>query len=238
MSPNRAFNILSVSLSLAACGGSTETAKHPATDRSRSERADSTAAIGATAEIGAMPEEETQYALKESFDGIRKCFMDGSRRIEFLGGEIAVNVTIGSAGTVAEVFAERSTLGDRRTEKCMFEALRQVSWPKPVGGPIGIAQGAFDFEMPGDVRPPVTWDADQVSDAVAREADKISACKQKPSSHYQATVYVDADGKPLAAGISAPSREAEGASDCLIDVLMSVSFPDPGSWPAKVSFPI
>lgn len=223
---------------LLRCGGTPEPAKEPANHAKARSDADSTRGIGASAEVGALPEEEAQYALKSAFDGIRRCFVKGAERIEFLGGEIAVNVTVGETGAVKSVYAERSTLGDRRTEKCMFEAVRGSTWPKPVGGPIGIAQGAFDFEMTGDVRPPVPWESDRVTETLEHEAEKIASCKPSSGTRYQATVYVGTEGKPLSVGISAPSRDAESASDCLVDVLMQAAFPPPGSWPAKVSFSI
>jgi len=231
--------VLSCSVLVAACGGSPPKAQDANSETSRPKRDyDPTSQIGATAEVGALPEEETQYAMKESFDGIRRCFVTGSRRIEFLGGEIALNVTVGAQGHVKGVFAERSTLGDRETEKCMFDAVKHTSWPKPVGGPIGIAQAAFDFEMSGDVRPPVSWEPDRISQALSRESSTLAACKSDPSVNYQATVYVGTDGRVLAAGVSAPSHNAEEASDCLVQALLGVSFPEPGSWPAKVSFSI
>jgi hypothetical protein len=221
----------------AACGGNAPAPQAPAAPLPHS-RHHASAEVSTSAEIGALPEEETQYALKGTFKDVQACFFGGSRRVEFLGGEIAFNITVGSDGKAVGVFAERSTLGDRETEKCMIDAMKHVSWPKPVGGPIGIAQGSFDFEAPSDVRPPVSWQESKVSAALHQAGDRISGCKGSRATGYLATVYVDENGKPLAAGVAAPNRDAEGASDCLVEVLLGMSFPDPGSWPAKVSFSI
>src|SRR5690606_23057600 len=135
-----------------------------------------------------------------------------------------------------EVFAERSTLGDRQTEVCMFNALKRATWPKPVGGPIGVAQNGFDFEMTGDVRPPVTWEDFDVDAALSEQSAALEECKGRYTGRYTATVYVNTDGTALSAGISAPNKEAEGASDCLARVLSEAVYPSPGSWPAKVTF--
>jgi hypothetical protein len=236
---NRTFRVSAVSTLLlaTACGGSPADPKTPEAE-STERRAARSSGIETSAEVGALPTEATQFAMKESLKGISRCFMSGTQRIEFLGGEIAVNVTVGSEGAVSSVFAERSTLGDRATEKCMFDALKQASWPAPVGGPIGIAQNSFDFEMSGEVRPPVAWEPEHVAETLSREASKLNACKADPNASYHATVYVGTDGKAISAGLSAPSRDAERASDCLVEVLMGTSFPEPGSWPAKVSFSI
>jgi hypothetical protein len=221
----------------AACGGAAPAPQAPAAPSTHAPH-HSSAEVSTNAEIGALPEEETQYALKTTFKDVQACFFGGSRRVEFLGGEIAFNITVGSDGKAVGVFAERTTLGDRETEKCMIDAMKHVSWPKPVGGPIGIAQGSFDFEAAADVRPPVSWQESKVSAALHQAGGRLSQCKTSSATGYLATVYVDENGKPLAAGVAAPNRDAEGASDCLVDVLLSLSFPDPGSWPAKVSFSI
>ena len=192
--------------------------------------------ISATAEIGALPEEDSVWAFRESFDAIQKCFIAGAHRIDFIGGEISFQVWVNSAGQVEEVYADNSTLGDRTTEQCMFDALRGAPWPKPVGGPIGVAQNAFEFEMTGDVRPPVPWDESQVADALASKRAEINECKNGSSEHFLATAYVDTDGRPMSVGMAAPNRHEEVNSDCLVQVVEGITFPSPGSWPSKVSF--
>ncbi len=220
-----------------SCGGSRPPAEAPASEaRSTDDDYDPTANIGATAEIGALPEEETVHAFQGSFEPIQSCFIAGSKRLEFLSGEIAFNVVVGSDGSAKDVFAERSTLGHRETERCMFDALRKVRWPKPVGGPIGIAQNGFVFEMADDVRPPLQWDDLDVDALLTEHADAVAECKGQHRGRYTATVYVDTDGRAMSAGIAPPDKHAEAASDCLTNVLSEVTYPSPGSWPAKVTF--
>lgn len=197
---------------------------------------DPTRNIGATAEVGALPEEESVYAFKESFEGIRQCFIDGSERIEFLGGKISLQVWVNDQGRAQTVFAENSTLGDRKTERCMFDTLKGMSWPKPVGGPIAMAQNTFEFEMTGDVRAPVAWEEDQIEPALADNRGRIAACKGGVREKFTATVYVDTDGAPLSVGMAAPDRSQEAHSECLVELLSGLKYPTPGSWPAKVSF--
>lgn len=188
------------------------------------------------AEIGAMPEEETVAAFQGALEPIQQCFIDGARRVEFLGGQIALQVRVGKGGRVEAVFAERSTLGDRTTEQCMFKALEQASWPAPVGGLVGIAQNSFEFEMTGDVRPPVALDSFDADQALSGQRAALHECKGSASGSFLATVYIDTDGSPLAAGISVPNAEGESKSDCLVGVLKQAKYPAPGSWPGKATF--
>jgi hypothetical protein len=197
---------------------------------------DPTRSMGATAEVGAMPEEESVYAFKESLQGIQDCFVAGSQRIEFLGGQISLQVWVNETGQAQTVFADRSTLGDRQTERCMFDTLKGAPWPKPVGGPIAMAQNSFEFEMTGDVRAPVTWDEEQVESALANSRGRIAECKGGARQKFLATVYVDTNGSALGVGMAAPDRTQEIHSECLVGVLAELQYPPPGSWPAKVSF--
>jgi hypothetical protein len=218
------------------CGGQQEVKPANVTlDESRQD-ADPTREIGASAEIGAMPEEQSVYAFKESFNGIQKCFMAGSRRIEFLGGQISLQVWVNDRGQAQIVFADQSTLGDRETERCMFDTLKGADWPKPVGGPIAMAQNSFEFEMSDEVRAPVDWDEDQIRGALAENRGRINACKDGARDPFLATVYVDTNGSAMSVGIAAPDRQQEAHSDCLVDLLSGLKYPTPGSWPAKVSF--
>ena len=51
-------------------------------------------------------------------------------------------------------------------------------------------------------------------------------------------VYVGTNGKAQAVGLSTGDEKGEKAASCVVSALRAVSFPSPGSWPAKVSFPI
>lgn len=197
---------------------------------------DSAHEIGAMAEIGALPEEETVAAFSNSLGSIQDCFTKGAQRIEFLGGAISFHVVVGRQGNVENIYASQSTLGDRETERCMFGVLRGADWPKPVGGLIGVAQNGFEFDMSGDVRPPVEIDDFDADAVLADLRSEIRGCKHGSSEPFTATVYIDTNGAPISAGIAAPDKTAESASDCLVDVLKGAKFPSPGSWPAKVTF--
>jgi len=239
LSPRFFLAILSASPwlgTLSSCGGTQKEVETVDAEDDADRAADSTAHIGATAEIGALPEEDSVYAFRESFEAIQECFVTGAQRLEFIGGEISFQVWVDAEGKVQTVFAQTSTLGDRRTEECMYDVLRNAPWPKPVGGPIGVAQNAFEFEMTGDVRPPVPWDGSEVAQTLAANAGQIAECKQGSQDPFVATVYVDTDGSALSVGIAAPSREDADNGRCLVDLLAAASYPSPGSWPAKVSF--
>lgn len=236
MRPLRNWSLIVSAAVLSACGGGKPEAKSPARTDGAEESGPSRPSIRATAEIGALDEDAVTQTFRDALGDLQECLHAGADRVEFVGGEIAFFVKIGKDGRLVHAHAERSTLGDRQTEKCMLDALGRRSWPAPVGGDTGLAHNSFDFDPPSDVRPPTPWDRDSIAEALEKLTAEIAECKAGVSGSFTATMYVDTEGKALAVGIAPPNEDGESASDCLASVLMDADYPSPGSWPAKVTF--
>jgi hypothetical protein len=189
-------------------------------------------------EVGALDEGKVDSIFSDNVRALQRCLKQGAKRVEFIGGTVSFYVKVDSDGRLSHAHLERSTLGDRDTEKCMLDVLRAQPWPKPVGGETGLARKSFDFDPPNDVRPPAALSGDFVADALgkAEVATRIQACKQTANGQFDVTMYVDTEGQVLAVGAAPPDEEGETAVDCLVNALKSTSFPSPGSWPAKVNF--
>ncbi|HVU02019.1 MAG TPA: AgmX/PglI C-terminal domain-containing protein [Polyangiaceae bacterium] len=221
----------------AACGGGGESAPAKTADdeATRGDHEDRPA-MSASAEIGALDEGKVTSAFRAAQGALQRCLAKGAERNELEGGDIAFVVKIDTSGRAVHAHVEKSTIGDRETERCMLSALKKQSWPAPVGGDIGVAKNGFGFDMPNDSRPPTEWEADRVSDAVASVSSKIAACKKGTRGDLTATVYVDPDGAATSVGIAASDDSGEDAADCLAEALRGAKYPSPGSWPAKVTF--
>jgi hypothetical protein len=224
---------LNLPLLLVACGDATPVAKTADDAPETEERQGSGLAV--SSEIGGLDEEKVNAAFEASLSGLERCLHQGSSRVEFLGGSVSFFVKIDTSGKVDRAYLEKSTLGDRDTEKCMLDALRSKKWPKPVGGEHGLARKSFDFDPPNDVRPPADYDQDHLSKALDKISSKVASCKSHKGS-YEATIYVATDGSVLSAGVTPPDETGEESVDCLVSTLKEASFPSPGSWPAKVTF--
>ena len=238
--PLRVFTLVRVAcavLSLAvypACGGNEPAPKEPEPTVEAHE--DESSQVSMSAEIGGLSEEKVDKTFQRALPDFQKCLDDGAKRVEFLGGSVSFFIKIDSRGKVDHAHLEKSTIGDRDTEKCLLDSLRGKRWPKPVGGLHGLARKSFDFDPPNDVRAPTSWDGDRVSDAVSKLSRKVSACKKSDKGAFEATVYVGTDGTVMAAGVTPPDEAGESDVDCLVDALKGASLPSPGSWPAKVTF--
>ena len=219
---------------IAACGGSEPAPKAPEPTPEAHDDAPSGASV--SAEIGGLSEEKVDKTFQSALSDFQHCLDDGAKRVEFLGGSVSFFVKINERGKVDHAHLEKSTMGDRETEKCMLDSLGRKRWPKPVGGLHGLARKSFDFDPPNDVRAPTSWDGDRVSDVVSKLTRKLSACKKGASGSFEATLYVATDGSVLSAGVTPPDEPGEADVDCLVDTLKGASFPSPGSWPAKVTF--
>jgi hypothetical protein len=220
---------------LVACGDSTPPPK-TADDKPEPEVHHSSK-LAVSSEIGGLDEAKVNAAFEASLSGLQRCLQQGAARVEFLGGSVSFFVKIDMDGKADGAYVEKSTIGDRETEKCMLDALRSKHWPKPVGGEHGLARKSFDFDPPNDVRAPTDYDHEHLGKGLDKIASKLAACKSA-KGQYEATMYVATDGSVLSAGVTPPDEDGEQAVDCLVSTLKGAAFPSPGSWPAKVTFPL
>jgi hypothetical protein len=232
------------SLALFAGAGCASSRELPATLAARAEpvvlehEAAEPADMAAVAEIGSMNEKDARESFESAMVGLQACLSEGSRRVELMGGSIEFAVKVDKARHPASIWATDSSLGRRATETCMFEALREVRWPSPVGGLFGIAKTSFEFDLPKGVKPPVVWDAGRVSPVVDALGPQVDECTGSRRGELMVTLYVGTDGKAISGGASSASEAGEPAVDCLLELLMAADYPSPGSYPAKVRFRI
>jgi hypothetical protein len=194
--------------------------------------------MGAVAEIGSLDENKARESFESALGDLQSCLSEGSRQNSIMGGSIEFAVKVNAQREAANVWAVESSLGQRETERCMFDALRHVSWPAPVGGVFGIAKTSFEFDLPKGVKPPTVWDAGRVSPIVDALGPQVDECTQGRHGDVLVTLYVGSDGKAISAGASSSSEAGEEAVDCLLGALLSAEYPSPGDYPAKVRFRI
>ena len=231
----RLLAVFAAAFTVTACGGSEPPAKAPTHETTDDDGDGSSSPIAVSAEVGALDEEKVTRVFQDSVSGLQACLNAGAKRVEFIGGSVAFSLEVDQSGHLASGYVAESTLGDRATEKCMLGVLEGKSWPAPVGGQKGLAKKSFDFDPPNDVRAPEQWSEDRVREALDDKASDISACKSSAQGSYQVTLYVGTSGQALSVGVAPPSARGESAADCLVELLKGVTYPSPGSWPAKVS---
>lgn len=252
-----AAGVALLSFSLAGCGGNAPPAETPEApteedDTPRLAEADEGPPVGPSvmAEIGGLPPEGVANTFKKAEKKIFKCFTQGIKRVEFMGGAVRFWVKVDQKGKFMHAHLERSDLGDRTTEQCLLDVLIAYTWPKPVGGEVGVATFEMSFEHAPDIQPPVEWKASQVSDTVGAIEEAVDECKSGMPGKFIATVYVKkAQGEPekegddppeigraVAASATPPDEAGEMVINCLVDVLKGATFPSPGANPAKVVF--
>jgi hypothetical protein len=228
-----------IGLMLAACGGgsaSSEPPSSPQASQTAPAEAQPGRELAASAEIGALDERAAEASFRASLDGLQACVSDGVERLEFMGGSIEFAVKVDAQQRAARVWAAESSLGERATEKCMFDALRAVSWPAPQGGRYGIARSSFEFEPRKGAPKPAAWDAGRVSKVVDDLHDTLSDCGDGQVSDMLITLYIGADGRALAGGAAYDEASDDGEVDCVVDALLAKRYPRPERTPTKVRF--
>lgn len=166
-------------------------------------------------------------ALKKTFAALdvplQSCFDAGRRRLPALRGDARVYLRVGEDGRLRYAYYERTSLGDRATERCALDAFAQASWPAPRGGE---AEVRHEFGFDGAGKASASWEGEDGAAALAR-APKIRAaidkCKEGIDGRFYVTVHLTAAKKKrarvLSAGVAAPSREGEERVECILKAL-------------------
>jgi hypothetical protein len=189
-------------------------------------------------EIGALDEKAVSKTFEKLLRRVEEC-QDRRRKendkLDFLAGDVALEVRVKEDGSAREAFLVRSTIGDRVVEKCIVDAAKTASWPQPVGGREGIAKNEFTLPQKSE-REAVPWDPSKIEKAVSKSKSQLRACTAGKKGPFVVTAYVDSDGKVIAAGSPQPTDGTDVVADCLADATKGVKMPSPGGWPAKVTF--
>jgi hypothetical protein len=184
--------------------------------------------------LGTIPQRKIEATMQAKQSQLQRCFFEGMAELEYLAGHMKFYFRVGLDGRVEWVHPRGSSIGHRATELCLLEVATKTRFPEPKGG--GPAEFVWGFEIEGGtVRAPVAWDAARVEKQVAAQRSGLERCALDGAA-YQVTLYVGPGGQVLGAGAAADSQPAAEKIDCVVEALRSWKLPDPGSYPAKVSF--
>jgi hypothetical protein len=185
--------------------------------------------------MGTIPQRRIEETLRAKQPAFQRCFFDGMGEVEVLGGHIKFYFRVGLDGRVEWVQPRGSSIGHRPTELCLLELASKVRFPEPKGGGPAEFVWGFEIENPGGVRPPVAWPETRVSKQLGAQRASLAACGVG-GEHYTVTAYVAPGGSVLAAGVATDGEPTAAKLDCIVAAIKSWHMPDPGSYPAKVSF--
>lgn len=221
----------------AACGGSdpapTEQPVVPPSSGGENTRR-SRPGVEISGTLGTIPTRAIDDRFEMKQQAFLRCFFDGSESLDVLGGSMEFYFRIANDGSVRWVIPRASTVGDRVTERCLLNLAGRMRFPAPQGG--DEAEFAKSIEVDAAAaRPPVNWDASRVSALVNGEAGALAACG---GTQITVTAYVAPGGTVLAAGVATRDEGSLAALDCVSDAVKRWQVPDPGSYPAKVTFSI
>jgi hypothetical protein len=220
----------------AGCGGETANKREANTGNDGNTPETSSKDVNFDADVGALDQNKVNRALDRASGKLTGCFHDGLTRVPFLGGNIKFALRINKEGVATVAYLKESTLGDRTTEACMLDALRTASWPAPVGGREGLAEGGFGFDPSPDERAPVDLEADKLGKELPKAQSAIAKCRSSAGAgSVITTLYVGTDGKPMAVGVATADAKGETAASCIVDALKGMRFASPGSYAGKVS---
>lgn len=166
------------------------------------------------------------------------CYSSAHEKQETLEGKLTFTVRTNKDGSVKWAYVKESDLGAREVEKCIVDSLKAQNFGPPMDAKEGeVAGHTYGWELDGDARAADPGAQGQVMPAIEKAKSKINACRSKNDAKGKmiATLYVAKGGKPLSAGVAVDDPSADGAIDCVVDVLMALRYSNKASWPIKVT---
>jgi hypothetical protein len=182
--------------------------------------------------MGTIPERKILAVLEPKLPKFQRCFFDGSSEVEWIGGEIELYFHVNLEGVVEWVYPRKSTIGHRATEQCILAEAKRAKFPGPKGGDAAEISWGFAFDSSAP-RAPVEWGADEISAPLSEHSDAASSCG---GGRFDVTAYVAPGGQVIGAGAAADSETSAEQIDCVVQNVTGWTMPNPGSYPAKVSF--
>jgi hypothetical protein len=234
--PSLLLSLFTLIFSFVACGGSEPPPKEPEVEVAPPPRR--APKLNVSNELGQIDQAKTDAAFQKLQPQLMRCYEDGQKRLEYLGGDVKFFLRVGQDGSVKYAYLVDGTLGDRKTERCMLDLALGAAWPQPEGGEAEV-QKSIGFDPPGNVRAPTDWSPDRFAAALGAHQGDVAKCKAGVSGTFRVTAYVQPAGKKgqvASVGIASPSKDGEDKADCLVDLVMKMKVPSPGSYAAKVSF--
>lgn len=188
--------------------------------------------------MGTLNPQDVELALEPKMQRFAQCFASRYGDLELVGGHFQMSFRVGRDGGVEWVFPRRSTVGDRETERCLLDVARRTRFRQPRGGDAAEFNWSLDFDPPDDVRPPFNWDAERAGNTLVELGPEVlSQCRPGGvRARYLVTAYVAPGGNVMAAGAAADAPEAAESLECVSQAIREWELPDPGSYPAKITF--
>jgi len=187
---------------------------------------------------GTLSQREIHGTLEPRINDFGRCFEHAaaSRWREIVGGSVELAFHVHADGSVEWVYPRNSTIGDRSVELCLSERAARIRFPRPHGGEAEF-NWSLSMDLEDDVREPFHWENDRVNDALTEHGPEVlSQCRPSGSSSFQVTVYVAPHGDVIGAGAASSDADGRSALDCIASAVRTWRMPDPGSYPAKVTF--
>lgn len=223
-----------LSMPLVGCGSEPEPEVAPAPEPTQGGERRPSDGMQIQGLLGTLSPDEVQRGLEPRMDKFLRCFAKRYEDLEILGGRIEFAFRVKVNGRVRTVYVKQTSVGDRETERCLLEVAASARFPMPHGGEAEFSW-PLELDPPEDVRPPVTWTEEQVTEVVEANLEALrEACSL--TSEVAVTAYVGRRGRVLAVGGATGAEGGDTLLDCVADGVRAWEMPNPGSYPAKVTF--
>jgi len=193
-------------------------------------------AMGMQMSIGVLDERVVDRAMAPHVPAMIDCFERAGDARRYLSGQVVLRFVVEASGSVSDIHVIKNELGNYPVERCLIDAGRRISFPRPEGNRRTDFEYSLRFRSTGEMRV-LDWKGDNVAIRVASTND-FSSCGVLGPQRVEAIAYVEPEGtigsvgfvsqgpiNPIAASCAEEQMHRLRISDSRPNVVLRTVFP-------------
>jgi len=190
--------------------------------------------------LGTLDQSVIEAGLNPALLEITSCFNRQQKQEPYLGGQVTMQFRVARDGAIKSVRMQRSSLGSMEVDRCILEAAHTARFQRPRGGE---AEFSYSLELSGRIMP-VVWNLGMVRDEITKHREDLSSIRRGRKivtqlvvpSGLEVTMYIDRRGHVVSVGMIAVEEIDQEFAAHLVATLKTITFEQPNSPYAKVTF--
>jgi len=179
------------------------------------------------AEHGFLSENDVEDTIRARWSQLTRCYEEAGTARDFAGGPVTLKFFADGRGAISEVRVLQSRLGNFDVERCLVNAGRAITFPRPQGGATSF-EYTLEFRSSGEL-PVVDLASGDVERALPPLLPQLAAaCQRLGADALSATLYLEPSGIVRSVGFAAPTTLDLDAAQCLSDEMRRWSLPVEG----------
>jgi hypothetical protein len=188
--------------------------------------------------VGHIDPDAAENVIQARADQMSGCWSQEAASHRYVGGHVELAMHVDRDGSVKVAKIADGDLGSWTIEKCLIASAKELTFPKPKGGPE--ADVSFPLDFPTQSKIVRDMDQKRAGAELAKKMNELDKCVEKQPKTVQVTVYIGPGGAVQSAGFATSDDGGldEAWGDCALEKAMAWKVTDPRGviWKGSMSY--